>query len=524
MNDIAKFFSDYINSEKGFTSFHNEVINLPRDGFEDLNIDKLKMIASYLLPLKNSNEDFGQVSHNYKEILLEMNELYRDGIYDNIENKNTLFEKRYLDFDAAELDSHYGKEGRMFRHFMGWCSFFSMLTNGNNKREKFVNFKKCEEFSLVDMSINSELIRNELLYINIKDNQYISNLQSINLKIDADYSPAYGIIKYIKAMKREVTDFEVSILLGRVDNLQTEKQILDRAVKIGNLFTSLNKLDRGSQLSYFFKEMNWESKSQLFEYNSSQQPWFKFKGFMLLLEDFGLIAKNEITNNYSLSQYSLDMMSEDIPSYLVDLENLLDKVGNTYTKDSEIQNYILDNRKKRLLQFIEENDKQSLIIKLGKRSIMNVRQNKNGKKQRNRLIMIFAKLLKDDTCDVVYSFDNNNVWKPQFNKKIFEITNGRNYCEGHHIIEFNNEGGPDIIENILLIDPNTHQLIHHGTDYQKHELFQTLRENNIITKNLFEKMINNYNCLKKSHIEILFQKGILYSYEKAELLKMIEDE
>ena len=136
-----------------------------------------------------------------------------------------------------------------------------------------------KEIEMTDEKYLFDLFRNRLLNLNIKDNSHIVICQGIDLKEDADYRPAKAIIRYINEMNREVTDFEIAVLLGRIDEIQKENEILIRANKIGcQLPYDLNK-----QINLFFSSMNWKtSGGVLYKYAQSQNPDFKFKTFIII--------------------------------------------------------------------------------------------------------------------------------------------------------------------------------------------------------------------------------------------------
>ena len=66
MNVFENYYSSYQNSFQGFTVFHNEVINMPRDQFSDAGLTKVRVLAGYLLLTE------GKISHegeSYKMIM-----------------------------------------------------------------------------------------------------------------------------------------------------------------------------------------------------------------------------------------------------------------------------------------------------------------------------------------------------------------------------------------------------------------------------------------------------------------------
>lgn len=532
MNNIKKFFNGYSRSRENFNTFHNQVINMPRENFNKINLSLLKSMAYYLICTHESiivNGNLKNIKLTYKELLLNMSKSGYNLKKTKITVVDEEFEKVFLD-GFSNIDNHYKNVGRRFRHLMGLCLLFGLIES-EGKSYVTINYNKCQQYVYTPIELELELMRNEVININISSNPFIQRLRGINLNKSADYSLALGIITYIYNINRPVTDFEISVLLGRIDERQSFDEILKRALIIGNDFTSKRYLSRESQVEYFFKEMNWvNSDGSLYKYVTSQEPWFKFKTFIKLLTNFNLLDYDYINDTYEITSYSKRILSSSIPSYLVDLETLLDKLEDKTYGDAKIKSLIIDSRKSDILNVIKESDKEKLITSIGKRSLGiideydDIETSKvHNKKRRNSLVMMLAKLLKNDTCDIVYTFDENGNWAPQFNKKLFLNKNGRAYCEGHHLIEFNNEDGPDIIENIILVDPNTHKIIHEGNETVKREMYAALRQKKIITLELFKSMITRYNCLNSSHIENLYTKGIIASFEAQELLKLIND-
>ena len=116
MNVFEKYYIKYMNTLEGFNSFHNEVINIPRDDFSSAGLSKLKVLAGYLLITEGSLDSEG---NNYKEIMNAISvNLHSNEIQYDIERDEEL-EKSY--FTYSDLDSHYEVQGRMIRHLMELC-------------------------------------------------------------------------------------------------------------------------------------------------------------------------------------------------------------------------------------------------------------------------------------------------------------------------------------------------------------------------------------------------------------------
>ncbi|MBO0372513.1 5-methylcytosine-specific restriction enzyme A [Staphylococcus hominis] len=501
------FYNNYKGSKEKFDEFNKEVINMPRDKFTDTGIKKIQVLSAYLLLIEKKEK-----SYNYKEIMQEINKA--------LTNKKTPYfvdkdlEKDYFTFQLSELNNYYDKNGRMFRHLMEICNLFSLLKPVGKKKFK-INIEKCKEFVLIKENKFNDSLRNTLLDINIKDNYFINTIKGVKKHINnsSDYPIALTILKYLNEINRPVTSFELSIFFGRVDDLSTESKILDRALKLGAQFSD----NKEEQEIFFFEYMNWkDSKGIYYKYRSSASPEFKFKNFIILMEEFGLIEKKLYSNSYVLTEYSLSILKEHVPTYLADLEKLIEDIDEKDINEAEVMDAIVKSRYKELKEYVEKDE--TLIKLINKRSLK--KENEKIRK-RDKLVMLFSKIIKNYKCDIIFTYDDNDHPNFLFNKKLFDKKDMLGYCEGHHIIEFSRENGPDIIENIILVDPNTHMLIHHGHPNLKKELYSILREKEIITLKIFQDMIIKYNCLNEEHIEVLYNKGIIRFNEKPILLDMI---
>ena len=494
MNIIKKYYCDY-QFRDGFDRFHNEVINMPRDSFLDSDIKKVRILASYLLLIAKDIQDSG---NSYKDFMRMIKEKLDDGIIPELRDVD--IENRY--FNYQDLNHHYGDEGegRMFRHLMGLCSFFGLITS-KSRRNKVIVEEKCQEYVWSDEVSLLPIARNNLISLNANSNDYIKSLNQITIDEYTDYKPAYAIIKYIYQIERPVSEFELSVLLGRIDYLKTEKEILDRAMSVGkDLPTDISK-----QQEYFFLKMGWvnESTGNIYVYRSSQQPNFKFKRFILYMQSYGLI---NISNSglVTLTDYSIKILQDDISYLIADLEQLIITIEES-DSNSELNNIILYQRNPQLLDLAKKDSK--FIEKMNYRSLNNPIY-KNNKRVRNRLIAELAKILVDYKCQ--YS-----------DRHLFMSKYGKYYCESHHILEFSTENGPDITDNLLVIGPEPHTLIHHAHYSVVDDFYFQLIKKGVLSFERFENMIVKYHCLTHQHIDILKNKKIITSDEELKLHGLI---
>lgn len=491
------FFSEYKGNQEGFDKFHNQVINMPRDAFGSTGLKKIQTLAGYLLLLENKIPDEGI---SIKQMMFMISEEIKT-TNQNIFRDETL-EKRYFVFD--NINDHYEKEGRMFRHLILLCNFFDFVQSAT-RQKKQINFEKCREYYLSSEKILLPLARNNLIQINIKSNDFFKSLSGIEIDENSDYKPCFAILKYIEKMNRPVTKFEISVLLGRIDNLKTEQEIIERAYKVGSILPS----DLEDQINFFFKNMNWiHQNGVLYQYANSQEPYFKFNSFILYMESFGLIEKTDIREKFTLTDYSKQILSDDISYLIADLENLIEVVEDYDSGNKELTDLIINQRNPELLRLAKEDD--TFIEKMNFRVLLNPEYDKDGKRKRNRLIVELAKILADYKC--------------QYEEKhMFKTMKGTYYCEAHHILEFNTENGPDIINNLVVLGPFAHMAAHHGDKQERDNIYTTLVKNNYIEYKNIEEMVTKYNCLTIEQIEILNSKKVINNLEAEKLKKLIEE-
>lgn len=263
MGNARTYFKDYVDTRQGFDEFHNEIINMPRPDFKSMGLQILRVIASYLLLLENKTSIEG---NNYKEMMGLINRELSKKHYPLI--RNIAFENKYFNF--MNLEAHYESgEGRMFRHYMGLASFWGMIYS-ISRQKKQIKFDVCKDFVSVSEYKINDFARNLGLSVDIKTNDFIQNLNGIKrIRSDANYHPTLAILKYMNEIGRDATDFELSVLLGRIDKVQNEQVIIQRALDIGKKFASRT---RQGQQQEFFKMMGWQENSNLFRYRTCQEP------------------------------------------------------------------------------------------------------------------------------------------------------------------------------------------------------------------------------------------------------------
>lgn len=490
MSVFEEYYAQYQDSFGGFIRFHNEVINMPRDQFSDTGLPKVRMLAGYLLLTENHLDARGV---SYKDVMLCIRNQLQLGKYPKERDED--LEARYFSF--RDINAQYEVEGRMFRHLMSLCAFFGFVTS-LSKRRKVFNYAKCREYYLSNDDVLMPIARNNMMALNAKDNDFLKSLNGITIDGNTDYRPTYAILRYMKEIGRAATDFELSVLLGRIDDCKREEEILARAFAVGRTLPET----KGAQLRYWFLGMQWEQDGRPYEYAASQEPYFKFHNYLLFLQSFDLIYYHAATETYTLTDYAEELLTDDISYLIADLERLLAIIDDYDSDNSELNDLILYQRNPQLLKLAKEDE--NFIVKMNKRSLNNPIYDRRGKKQRNKLIAELAKIQADYQC--------------QYEKRhIFKMPSGKFYCEAHHILEFNTENGPDITNNLVVLGPEAHKIIHNGCQDAVDNVFIQLIKNGVLPIERFREMITNYKCLTKEHIQILYHRKIITASEKEEL-------
>ena len=495
MTVFEEYFSEYMGTGAGFEKFHNEVINMPRDQFSDTGLDKIRTLAGYLLLTEGR---FGSSGVNYKTTMACIARQLRDGRYPAYRDAG--LEARYFIYD--DLTSHYEVMGRMFRHLMSLCAFFGFVQSVSKQKKRY-NYDKCREYYLSDNEILMPIARNNLMILNARDNDFIKSLHGIVITDETDYRPTYAVLRYIHQINRPATKFELSVLLGRIDAVKSEAAILERALKIGGVLPR----DEESQIPYFFANMNWKDPDgRLFSYAASQEPYFKFNNYLLLMEAFELIRYDTVNRTYRLTEYAESLLADDVSYLIADLERLIELVDDYAADNSALNDLILYQRNPELLRLARED--ASFIEKMNWRSLNNPAYDRTGKRKRNRLIAELAKIQADYKCQYAQ-------------RTIFKMPNGKYYCEAHHILEFNTENGPDITNNLVVLGPEAHMIVHHACKEEADDVFMQLRTNGAIGVERCKEMITVYHCLTAAQVEALSNKKVITNAGKAELLSLL---
>lgn len=488
---VRGYFKDFVDTQEGFRIFHNQIINMPRENFDSKYFKKLQTLAFYLLLIKS---EFNPNYSSYKTIMKLISSKVSTITIDTPFRDRSL-EDKYFTF--TDLNEHYRSKGRLFRHLMEICTLWGMI-----KASAIIDFDRCKAFVALTKEQIPTFLENISLDINIKSNDFIQSLTGIEkIRPNANYRPTLGILKYLNDIGRGATDFELSILLGRIDRLQDESLIIQRALDVGKWFSSFN---RNGQQQEFFREMGWiKEDGTLFKYKPSQAPYFKFHTYLIFLTAFGLIQKSPATNNYYLTEDAKQLLG-NLPAAVIDLNKLINKLdldgGNV--SDTTMKDILIKANMDTLRALLSDKN----LVKMINKFVLDNPILKKGVRVRNQFIAELARIRENYQC--------------QAGTITFERQDGRNYVEAHHIIEFS-KGGPDVLENILALGPTPHTQLHRGSERAIRDMYIDLMERGAIRLELFENMIDNYNCLTENHLDFLYTKGIISSKQKAYLMHKI---
>ena len=496
-NIIADSYGSYTSTVNNFEKFHNQVINMPRPTFTEIPqiIKLLKSLAEYILLI---DEELLREPMQAKTVYEQIYNNYKLGRIPE-KNRNDFFETTYLKH-SIPFDALYDDRGRRFRHYTELLSFFDVFKSVGNRKNQF-DIDALNELVLTPENLLFDVFRNKLLDLNIKYNSHINSLQGIDISSEANYRPARAIIRYLNDIGRKATDFEVAILFGRVDEVQDEKEILIRGLAVGKILPQTVE----QQIDCFFGSMGWKNaRKERYQYASSQQPYFKFKTFLILMDTFDLISYSN--GVVELTDYSKSLIKDDLPIEVLDLEKLLVLIDDDNEDSNALQDIILRKRTATITEAIQSDG--LLVEKLNLRNIRNPII-KNHKRIRSRLIMELAKI-KANYMDEVTGLPT------------FEGKNGQNYVEAHHIIEFNGDNGPDITENLICLGPQNHMCIHRGSERAVADFFNTCKTRGVITFDRFKNICIKYRCLTKEHVKVLLAKNLISNMDATELLSLIE--
>ena len=494
-------------SRQQFVTFHNEVFNLPRDSFSNFDILKVKSLAEYLYSIRFSFPDTGLT---LSEIYLHLHFFLRNN---DISNPNNDFEELF-NLDLEEVNDvkylYTNNTGRKFRHWMELASLLDLLANFEHgvksSRRVLTNF--TEEIFLIPSTLITPLIRDKVLSINTKSNPGLGNLDSYTNYQNLDYRPAYAILNYMYRIQRHCTRFELAVFFGRPDySLATEAEIIDEAVELGATFP----LTQSEQIEFYFRYKNWvDVNDNIFTYATSQEPYFKFNAFFILMDSVGLVNYDVANNSLSLTPFSNSLFSADISPEAIELENLISEIENV-SDDSSLTEKVAKNRAELISNLISNDDffVENLNQKAAAKSGIATTTTQTTKWKRDELIKEVSKQKANYDCQ--------GCSKPTFIDR-----HENNFVESHHILEYNTkERGPDVLQNLIVLCPNCHSKIHFARIDIVEDFYRDMRARNIITINQFTEIHTSLNLLKQNHINILLQKCIINEAEAAELNELI---
>ena len=496
-------FNDYKNSLENFEKFNVLVINMPRHQFGSMNIAFVKQLALILKGIMNSPAEKLTIVKLYYFVhnnIQQRRPKVSDFIYD-------LFDLNL--YEEPEVKTFYNDntgKARDFRHLVMIMRMWGLL-DGDDEVGNKIDYDVCNEFIMLDKG-EQEGLRAKMIGMDIIDNPMFITLKFLLERIKNNslfsYKPAISILKYMNSIHRAVSKFEVSNLFGIiVPDCNSSEELCRNALEIGKQMPD----DITKHQNWFFDYMNWKHPdNNYFRYKNSQEPHFKFNSFMLFMKDLDLVEEQP-DESYVLSAYAKVILKEDVPVEIVELEKYIYTAEKDHS-DKKLSELILSNIKPSLLMQLASDE--SFIKAMNIRSMERARYGKDGKKQRNRLIAELAKIKANFICQIEPS------------KQTFKDKKGNNYVESHHILEFNGENGPDIIDNLIVISPFYHSLIHHGCDEELIALYDHIRKNNIITIDLFKKMQDDYKCLDENHILTLLRKNLISKIEYGNLLDYIK--
>lgn len=487
-------------SKEDFDNFHKQVLNMPRDSFSDFNLDKLRSLVEYLNLIKI---DIGPEGCNIDELYINFHFALKDNV---LLNPNKRFDSLF-DLSITEIEDikkHYKIKGRFFRHWMQLAKLLDLLTHPNSdstRRSKVIVSNFNDELIESNRTLFSLLIRDKVLSINVKDNSLIRDLDSFDYYKDLSFRPAIGILYYLFLLKRPATKFELSIFFGRPDkDLQDEINIINSAYNLGKKFD----LDMKQQEASFFIMKDWvDNKGELLKYGSSQQSYFKFNSFFILMETVGLIKIKE--GLVSLTDYSKKLVNDYNEIEYLQLQEIENQIED---ESDDIQNTLIENRTEYVLRLLskDKNFKDRINKRSAERDTI-IRKITRISRKRDLILPVIAKIEANFKCKAC-------------SKETFLGKDGYNHVEAHHILEFNNiEKGPDVIENLLVLCPNCHALVHNAPQNTINHFYSKLRERNILSRDQFEKLLKD-ELISKKQIKLLLEKGIISKEEYKLFLKI----
>lgn len=229
---------------------------------------------------------------------------------------------------------------------------------------------------------------------------------------------------------------------------------------------------------------------------------FEFQKVQSVLKDYLSTNYHNNKNSERLETYTVNDLSPEILKIWKDIQKT-DEVDND--SGSKINKNFKKHLKKLKNLSLHEKTK---VIKTVNFINLKSQHEINSVRKRDQFIALIAKL-------------NANYLDELTLLPSFEGKDGNNYVEAHHILEFRNEKGPDILLNLICLRPEHHAMIHHGSKKTVTSFFKKCRKNGVITLERFEKMCTEYHCLTNDHVQILHNKSIITTAESKHLLDLI---
>lgn len=500
-------FDKYKNSIYGFKEFNKLVLNMPRHEFRSMNIEFVKSLAEILREVQK------YYSYDDKLTIVKLYTYFHKYLTVHPEARHNVepFIISLFNFSCIgteEVEKYYKDndgQARNFRHLVEIMRLWGLIDDDKELSNR-INSKVCDEFCSLRLD-EIDGLRSRMISMDIEDNSFFISLKNISSKISDgtifSYKPASVILRYIKQINRPVSKFEIANLLAIIpQDCKNGDDLFDNAIEIGKSLPANIREHQG----WFFGYMGWhDSLGHDFIYGSSQAPTFKFNSFIIFMKSLGLLSEND-DESLELTAYSQEILNDIIPPEIAELDRYI-KIAEESYSDKDLAALIISNVKPSLLRYASQND--DFIKAMNRRSLSHPIYIK-GKKVRSRLIAELSKVRANYTCQVGGT-------------PTFRDNKGNVYVEAHHIIEFNGEDGPDIVENLLVINPYYHDLIHHACKEDLYDFYDTLRKRNIITLDTFKNMIDTYGCLEPKHIQSLYNKHLITQVERQSLILYIKE-
>lgn len=467
-----------------FHRFNDIVINMPRPHFNP-SFNEYLLLSELLVRIVGYSRDI-QKGITLREVFHILIKYYKT----NLDILNKLPNLK---------DAIREKRERSFRQWMGYCAVLGLIESINGKYiisqityriRKLYNSGKLANI----IGIYQDTIYNFPVY-----GPYISKLRSSGYFRNMNYRLGASILKYLLKINRKATTFELSIFFGKPDaRLQTEESIIANAINMGRDMP----IEQKDQIDFYFKYKGWlDNKGHNFIYKSSEQPYFKFKFFLLLMKAACFLKNRD--NLWYISKEEFPKKYSDILP-LEEINNFDDLI-----KQEELEE---DKATKDIEQEVAKGTSLHKIIKKECNKVMRekpqwIRSNVKRLKRHPKIYEVLKRIngYKCQACGL----------------SPFIKENKQGYLEPHHILAYNEkEGGPNIEENLLVLCPNCHRKLHSAMKKTIIATYKLLRRKKHITINQFEKLIDLVG-LSKKQISTLENKGVISRFEKYYLINKI---